>query len=104
MTGGCRLGAGFRQRRKRSEFKELVEHARVLALRDDTWKYIEPGPGPARDSNTKTEWGVAPGSQICRLDGDLGETNNLFEMQPDRARNLRDELEAARRPSSGTPE
>ena len=25
---------------------QLVEHARVLALRDGSWKYIEPGTGP----------------------------------------------------------
>ena len=77
---------------------ELVEHARVLALREGTWKYIEPGPGPRRDANTSTELGTDPGGQLYQLTDDLGETNNLISAEPDRTLKLREELQVTRRP------
>jgi arylsulfatase A-like enzyme len=82
---------------------ELVEHARVLALRDGTWKYIEPGPGPKRDPNTRAELGTDPGGQLYQLGNDLGETNNLIQAQPDRSRKLREELQATRRAGARAP-
>jgi len=76
--------------------QELVEHARVLALRDGTWKYIEPARGPKRDANTNTELGGEPGGQLFQLNDDLGETNNLIQAQPDRTRKLSQELQSTR--------
>jgi hypothetical protein len=79
---------------------ELVEHARVLALREGTWKYIEPGPGPKRDPYTRTELGTDPAGQLYFLADDLGETNDLIQAQPDQSQKLREELQATRRARS----
>ena len=76
--------------------EQFVEHANVLALRDGTWKYIEPSSGPKRNAATDTELGNDPSGQLYDLAGDLGETNNLLQAQPDRSRELREELKAAR--------
>jgi arylsulfatase A-like enzyme len=74
---------------------QLVEHASVLALRDGSWKYIDPGTGPKRNAATNTELGNDPTGQLYDLAGDLGETNNLLRAQPDRSRKLLEELKAA---------
>jgi arylsulfatase A-like enzyme len=74
----------------------LVEHASVLALRDGSWKYVEPGIGPRRNAATNTELGNDPTGQLYDLAGDLGETNNLLQAQPDRSRKLLEELKAVR--------
>jgi arylsulfatase A-like enzyme len=77
---------------------QFVEHANVLALRDGTWKYIEPSPGPRRNAATHTEPGTDLAGLLYDLAGDLGETNNLLHAQPDRSRKLLEELNAARQP------
>jgi arylsulfatase A-like enzyme len=82
---------------------ELVEHARVLALREGTWKYIEPAPGPKRDPYTSTELGTDAAGQLYRLADDLGETNNLIQAQPDQSQKLRKDLQATRRVGSPAP-
>jgi arylsulfatase A-like enzyme len=76
---------------------QLVEHARVLALRDGTWKYIESGQGPRRDANTHTEMGTEAAGQLYQLGDDLGETNNLIRGQPDRGRKLSEALQATKK-------
>ena len=81
---------------------QLVEHARVLALRDGSWKYIEPGAGPKRNPGTHTELGTEPAGQLYQLSDDLGETNNLIQAQPDRSQKLLDELKAARQTGTVT--
>ena len=68
----------------------------MLALRDGSWKYIEPSSGPGRNAATNTELGNDPAGQLYDLAGDLGETNNLLQAQPDRSRKLLEELKAAR--------
>lgn len=75
---------------------QLVAHARALALRDGTWKYIEPGTGPKRSAHTQTELGNDPAGQLYQLANDLGETNNLVKAQPDRARKMIEQLNAVR--------
>jgi arylsulfatase A-like enzyme len=80
---------------------QFVEHANVLALRDGAWKYIEPSSGPRRNTPTNTELGTDPTGQLYDLAGDLGETNNLFQAQPDRSRKLLEELKAAREVPGG---
>jgi len=75
---------------------QFVEHANVLALRDGSWKYIEPSSGPRRNAPTNTELGNDAAGQLYDLAGDLGETNNLLQAQPDRSRKLLEELKAAR--------
>ncbi len=81
--------------------EQLVEHARVLALRDGTWKYIEPGKGPKWNAPTHTELGIDPAGQLYQLAGDLGETNNLLQAQPDRSRKLSEALGAIRTSANG---
>jgi len=75
---------------------QLVEHARVLALRDGSWKYIEPGAGPQRNQATRTELGNDPAGQLYQLAEDLGETNNLIRAHPDRSRTLLEQLQTTR--------
>ena len=75
---------------------QFVEHANVLAMRDGTWKYIESAPGPRRNAGTNTDLGTEPAGQLYDLAGDLGETNDLLQVQPDRSHKLLEELKAAR--------
>ncbi len=82
---------------------QLVEHARVLALRDGRWKYIEPGTGPRWNAATRTELGIAPAGQLYQLTDDLGETNNLIQAQPDRGKKLLEELQATRQAGGTIP-
>ena len=75
---------------------QFVEHANVLALRDGVWKYIEPPPGARRNAATNAQPGMELGGQLYDLAGDLGETSDLLQSQPDRSRKLLEELKAAR--------
>jgi arylsulfatase A-like enzyme len=81
---------------------QQVEHARVLALRDGSWKYIEPGAGPKRNPGTNTELGTEPAGQLYQLSDDLGETNNLIQAQADRSQKLLEQLKAARQTDTAT--
>jgi arylsulfatase A-like enzyme len=74
----------------------LVEQAGSLALRDGTWKYIEPGDGPAVDRQTNTELGNAAAAQLYDLAQDPGETRNLAGAHPDRVKRMQQELERIR--------
>jgi arylsulfatase A-like enzyme len=76
--------------------EQLVEHARALAVREGAWKYVEPSPGPAFNTFTGTELGLAAGGQLYDLTSDLGETNNLIQTNPERSQKLRDQLKTAR--------
>jgi len=81
---------------------QLVEHARALALRDGSWKYIEPGAGPKWNQATGTELGNEPAGQLYQLADDLGETNNLIQAHPDRSRKLLEQLQATRQAAGAT--
>jgi arylsulfatase A-like enzyme len=63
---------------------ELVEQARVLALRQANWKYIEPAAGP----NAKP--------QLYNLATDLAEQNNLAKQQPKKLKELQARLSEIR--------
>lgn len=80
--------------KKKTGRDELVEHARVLALRKGDWKYIEPSKGPAVYSNTNIESGFAPNGLLFNLAEDPSEQNNLIKAKPAKAIELRDRLEA----------
>lgn len=79
----------------------LVEQAGGLALREGTWKYIDPSGGPAIHEETKTELGNARVAQLYDLATDLGEARNLAAVHPDRVRRMQDRLRQiqARTPS-----
>jgi len=74
----------------------LVEHAGRLSLRQGTWKYIEPGKGPAVQVNTKTETGNSPQPQLYNLDPDLGETGNVATQHPDVLQQMQTRLQSIR--------
>jgi arylsulfatase A-like enzyme len=75
---------------------QLVEHARVLALRRGPWKYIEPGKGPPKLANTNTETGLAPEGLLFNLADDISERNNLIHTNRDKAQELTAELNRIR--------
>ncbi|HOX55401.1 MAG TPA: arylsulfatase [Candidatus Paceibacterota bacterium] len=83
--------------------EQLVEHARVLALRNGPWKYIEPGTGPKWNALTRTELGIAPAGQLYQLAEDPGETNNVIQAQPDRAKKMLEQLQATRQAGGTSP-
>lgn len=75
----------------------LVEHARVLSLRQGTWKLIAPGRGPQVFSNTNIESGLSSEPQLYDLASDLGETTNLAAEQPERVEQMTKALKRLRR-------
>lgn len=81
--------------------QRLVEHARVLALRDGLWKYIEPAQGPKFQKATNTELGGDPAGQLFNLQADLGETNNLVDHDAARRDGMSQSLQSLRKPSPG---
>lgn len=78
---------------------QLVEHANVLSLRRGAWKYIEPGKGAKVNKNTNTEMGNDPAGQLYDLEADPGETRNLAEAQPERAREMQETIRKLRQES-----
>jgi arylsulfatase A-like enzyme len=83
--------------------QRLVEHARVLALRDGSWKYIEPAQGPKFQKPTNTEMGGDPAGQLFNLQSDLGETNNLIERDVTRRQGMSQTLDSLRKPIPASP-
>jgi arylsulfatase A-like enzyme len=57
----------------------VVEHSANgrMSVRTATWKYIEPGPGAAKNPNTNIELGNSPEPQLYDLKNDIGEKNNV---------------------------
>lgn len=76
--------------------EEVVEHARILALRQGDWKYLEPSQGAARSSYTNTELGANPGGLLFDLSRDPGETNNLARSETRTLREMAIRLEEIR--------
>lgn len=76
--------------------ESLVEHARVLSLRQGSWKLISPSKGPARAAYTNTELGNAPDAQLYNLADDPGETKDLAATHPDRVAAMKAELDRIR--------
>jgi hypothetical protein len=83
--------------------ERLVEHARVLALRENQWKFIEPARGPKFNPATQTEMGGDSAGQLFNLRNDLGETNNLIENDPSRHQEMLQSLQAVRKGGAGYP-
>jgi arylsulfatase A-like enzyme len=76
----------------------IIEHAANgrLSVRTATWKYIEPGPGLAKNNNTNIELGNSPAPQLYDLKADVGETKNLAEENPAKVAELKALLDKAR--------
>jgi len=84
----------------------VVEHAGLLALRQGSWKYIEPGRGQ-RLVNTNAQTGQAQLGQLYNLSNDLGETNNVAAQQPAKVQEISPMLQQLRergRSRPSTPE
>lgn len=72
----------------------LVEHSGGLAMRQGAWKFIPRRPGAKRMLNTDTDTGNDPGFQLYNLATDLGETNNLAAVHPEKVKELQALLES----------
>ncbi len=83
--------------------KEVVEYARILALRQRDWKYIEPSQGPAYSRYTQTELGAAPGGMLFDLSMDPGETNNVAKSEWRMLREMAVRLEEIRLATRNKP-
>lgn len=81
----------------------VIQHARVLALRQGDWKYIQPSPGPARAANTNVELGSNATGQLFNLADDPGEQNNLASKNPEKLEQLADVLEKIRQAGGNRP-
>ncbi len=75
---------------------QLVEHAGVLALRDGTWKYIEPSRGPRKNLNTNTELGNDAAGQLYNLNDDIAESANKIKLDGSHAAKLKEALHEVR--------
>jgi arylsulfatase A-like enzyme len=72
----------------------LVEQGSLLALRQGHWKFIPPGgKGPKVSATTNVELGRDAGAQLYDLSNDLGETNNVASMHPERVAAMRKTIE-----------
>jgi arylsulfatase A-like enzyme len=69
----------------------IIQHAANgrLSVRTAEWKYIEPGPGVAKNPNTQIELGNNPKPQLYELKSDLGETKNVAPENPQKVEELK---------------
>jgi len=67
-----------------------------LGVRTATWKYIEPGPGPAKNNFTNTELGNSPTPQLYDLKQDVGESKNVAGAHPGKIEELKAMLAQAK--------
>jgi arylsulfatase A-like enzyme len=76
----------------------IIEHAANgrLSVRTADWKYIEPGPGPARNENTNIDLGNSPTPQLYDLKRDVGEKTNVAKDHPQKVEELNALLGKAR--------
>ncbi len=72
----------------------IVEHSWALAIRVGDWKYIEPNKGSKVAWSTGNETANDPKPQLYNLKDDIGETKNLAEKYPEKAKELAAKLDA----------
>jgi arylsulfatase A-like enzyme len=82
--------------RSKTGRSELVEEAGGLALRQGTWKYIQPNNRAKFNPDTRTELGNDNVPQLYDLSADPGERRNLAAEQPDRVKAMEGSLAAIR--------
>ncbi len=75
---------------------DLIEQAGGLAVRQGSWKYIEPNKRPAMNVQTNTELGNSPTAQLYDLAVDPGETTNIADRQPAKVSELQALLDRVR--------
>jgi arylsulfatase A-like enzyme len=76
---------------------DLIEQAGGLAVRQGSWKYIEPNKRPAMNPQTNTELGNSPEPQLYDLSTDPGERTNLAAQRADKVKELQLLLDEVRR-------
>lgn len=69
----------------------MIEEARILALRQGPWKYIQ---------GRKTKNGQNKG-QLYNLESDPGEQNNIIDQHAERAKQMKEQLEKAKQAKQG---
>ncbi len=69
----------------------MLEESFTLALRNGSWKYIEPQTKgtPAWLKNKKVETGLATKPQLFDLKNDLSEEHNIIDRYPDEAKKMK---------------
>ncbi len=75
---------------------QLIETSQTLSLRDGDWKYIEPHAGAALNKNVNIETGLSMEPQLYELAADPGEQHNLAAENPDKAAEMKAELDKIR--------
>ena len=80
----------------------IIEHAvnGRLGVRTAAWKYIEPGPGLAKNVNTNIELGNSTSPQLYDLKTDVGEKKNVAEQNPQVVEELKAMLASMRAPGT----
>ena len=74
----------------------LVQGSGGMTLRHGPWKIILPSRGRPVSVNLNIETGCSPEPQLYRLDTDLGEQNNLADVEPERWERMRAKLQEIR--------
>jgi arylsulfatase A-like enzyme len=75
----------------------LVEQGSGLAIRQGTWKYIDPSNRAKVNAQTHTELGNDPRPQLYDLRSDPGERTNVAEQNPEKTKELADVLQRIRK-------
>ncbi|MBA4139809.1 MAG: arylsulfatase, partial [Segetibacter sp.] len=67
---------------------QIIEQSlnNTLSIIEGTWKYIEPGQGPAKSAETGIELGNNTQPQLYDLNKDKGEKNNLAKKYPEKVK------------------
>ncbi len=67
---------------------QIIEQSlnNTLSIIEGTWKYIEPGKGPAKSAETGIELGNNTQPQLYDLNKDKGEKNNLAKKYPEKVK------------------
>ena len=81
----------------------LVLNGSSMSLRQEQWKIILPSKGRPISVNLNIETGCDPNPQVYRLDTDLGEKNNLSDVEQERWNRMRTKLQEIRGVESPKP-
>ncbi len=78
---------------------QIIEHSlnNTLSIIEGTWKYIEPGKGPAKSAETGIELGNNTQSQLYDLNNDKSEKTNLAKKYPEKVKAFAAKLEAIKK-------
>jgi arylsulfatase A-like enzyme len=74
--------------KSKKDREQIIEQSlnNTLSVIEGTWKYIEPGKGPAKSAETGIELGNSPDPQLYDLSKDKGEKNNVAKKYPEKVK------------------